>query len=305
MHVVSASRRTDIPAFHHAWFMNRLREGRVTVRSPFGGRVHEVSLRPDDVIAIVFWTKNAGPLLPFLDEVLAGGHRFTFLYTINNYPAFLEPRVPNLEHSLRMVKTLTQRYSRLAIRWRYDTIVLTEQLDARWHKANFTRLCDELARYTDRCIFSFCDYYRKTVRNTERLVPDHVRPTDTECRDLAEALAEIAASRGLRLLSCSHEFLVSARIGSARCIDPEFLAGVVDTVERKAALNVLKMAPSRKECRCAASRDIGAYDTCGHGCVYCYANAYPESAAANLARLAKDDRSSELDPPAVESVGGS
>jgi len=301
MHVVSASRRTDIPAFHAQWFANRLREGWVRVRSPFGGGVHEVSLRADDVIAIVFWTKNAAPLMPLLDEVLASGHCFTFLYTINNYPSIIEPRVPSLDHSLRVVQTLVERYSRSSIRWRYDTIVLTDQLNPRWHAANFVTLCERLAPYTNECIFSFCDYYRKTIRNMERRVPSHARPTETECRELAEELAEIAARNSIKLLSCSHEFLVSARIGSARCIDPEFLAGVVDSAKRKQALSALKRAPTRKECHCAASRDIGAYDTCGHGCVYCYANAEPERAANNLALIGPD--SPTLDPASVV-VGG-
>ncbi|MCA1960606.1 MAG: DUF1848 domain-containing protein, partial [Desulfomonile sp.] len=151
MHVVSASRRTDIPAFHAQWLANRLREGWVRVRSPFGGGVHEVSLRPEDVIAIVFWTKNSGPLLPFLDKVLTAGHCFTFLYTINNYPSFIEPRVPPLEHSLLMVKTLVERYTRSSIRWRYDTIVLTNRLDSRWHAGNFVKLCEKLAPYVSEC----------------------------------------------------------------------------------------------------------------------------------------------------------
>ncbi|MCA1960605.1 MAG: DUF1848 domain-containing protein, partial [Desulfomonile sp.] len=142
--------------------------------------------------------------------------------------------------------------------------------------------------------FSFCDYYRKTIRNMERLVPDYARPTEAECRELAEELAEIAARSGIKLLSCSHEFLVSSRIDSARCIDPEFLFRVVDSVERKHALSTLKTAPTRKECRCVASRDIGAYETCGHGCVYCYANAEPERAANNLMLIRPD--SPTLDP---------
>lgn len=301
MHVISASRRTDIPAFHAPWFANRLREGWVQVRSPFGGGIHDVSLRPEHVIAIVFWTKDAAPLVPFLDEVLAAGHCFTFLYTINNYPEFIEPRVPPVEHSLRVVETVTERYSGSLIRWRYDTIVLSHRLDHAWHRSNFERLCGRLAPFTDECIFSFCDYYRKTIRNMERRVPDHVRPTEAECRELAEELADIASHTGIRLLSCSHEFLVSARIGSARCIDPEFLARLVDSSERKQALTVLKTAPTRKGCRCAASRDVGAYDTCGHGCVYCYANAEPGRAADNLTRISPD--SPTLDPASASGGG--
>jgi len=289
MHVVSASRRTDIPAFHAQWFANRLREGWVRVRSPFDGGVHEVSLRAEDVIAIVFWTKNAGPLVALLDEVLAAGHCFTFLYTINNYPSIIEPRVPSLEHSLRVVQTLVERYSRLSIRWRYDTIVLTDQFNSRWHAANFVTLCDRLAPYTNECIFSFCDYYRKTIRNMDRRVPGYRRPDQGECKELAENMAGVAQEWGITLASCAHDFLVSDSIVKAHCVDPVFLRGVADTEARLTALDDLKMTPTRPDCGCAASKDIGAYDTCAHGCAYCYANSDPVRARRNLERISPAD----------------
>ena len=289
MHIVSASRRTDIPAFHGEWFMNRIREGFARVRSPFGGKLFDVSLRSQDVIAVVFWTKNAAPILPHLGDLARHGHCFTFLYTINGYPDFLEPAVPRLEHSLEVVRELASRYSHAPVRWRYDTIVFTEQLDGKWHLNNFAGLCRALAPYTRECIFSFCDYYKKTERNMNRLVPGHVVPSRDQCVETAEQMAEIAKQWGITLASCSHDFLVSGDILKARCIDPDLIAGVVDSDERRDALASVKRAPTRKECGCAASRDIGAYDTCAHGCVYCYANANPEVALRNLSRIQPGD----------------
>lgn len=289
MHIVSASRRTDIPAFHGQWFMNRIRGGFARVRSPFGGRLFDVSLLPEDVIAVVLWTKNAAPVLPRLDELARSGHCFTFLYTINGYPGFLEPRVPPVEHSLEVVRELTLRYSPFSFRWRYDTIVLTEELDYRWHLSNFADLCRKLSPYARECIFSFCDYYRKTERNMNRCVPGYEVPSDAQCKEISENMAEIAGRWDISFASCSHDFLVSERVLKARCIDPDFLLRVVDSEDRRNALTRVKSAPSRKECGCAASRDIGAYDTCAHGCIYCYANANPELAARNLARIDADD----------------
>jgi hypothetical protein len=285
MHIVSASRRTDIPAFHAEWFMARVHEGTVTVRHPFGGAIFDVSLRPDDVIAIVFWTKNATPMLAHLDVLLEMGYSFTFLYTINNYPLFLEPRVPELSRTLRIVEKMSKRLPDTFCRWRYDTIVLTDLLDRQWHLNNFRSLCRCLVPYTRECIFSFCDYYKKTIRNMVRRVPDYQIPEEARCKEMGEEMAEIAGQYGISLSSCAHDFLVSDSIGKARCVDPEFLSMAVDTIERKEALKHLKTSPTRKGCGCAASKDIGAYDTCAHGCVYCYANADPELARKNLSLM--------------------
>ncbi|MBM4327684.1 MAG: DUF1848 domain-containing protein [Deltaproteobacteria bacterium] len=294
MHIISASRRTDIPALHAAWFMNRIRAGRVRVISPFGPRVFEISLLTEDVLGIVFWTKNAAPLLKYLDELRNRGYCFSFLYTVNNYPAFLEPGTPKLGHTMKIVETLAKKLGPRGLRWRYDTIVMTEKLDRSWHTSNFRNLCASLAGFTSECIFSFCDYYRKTKRNMSLRVPDHIKPSEAECRDMAEELAHIARDRKISLLSCAHDFLVSERIGKARCIDAEAMAHVVDSTRRQEALRRLKTAPSRNGCGCAASKDIGAYDTCAQGCVYCYANSNPDRARRNLALVRADSEC--LDP---------
>ncbi len=282
MHVISASRRTDIPAFHAAWFMNRIRAESVEVLSPFGGGFSRVSLDPRDVIAIVFWTKNAVPLLASLQELAGRGYCFGFLYTINNYPDFLEPSVPRLSHIMRAVESLAKEFSTSVVRWRYDTVVMTEKLDRRWHLRNFEALCRLLAPYVSECIFSFCDYYKKTRRNMARFVPDYVEPAELESKVMAQEMAQVANDWGIDFVSCAHDAYVSGKIGKARCIDPKWLLGIVDSSDRKEAVTHLKSAPTRKECGCAASKDIGAYDTCVHGCAYCYANANVELARRNL-----------------------
>jgi hypothetical protein len=302
MHIISASRRTDIPAFYSEWFMNRLAAGYARVRSPFGGGEFRVCLAPEDVIAIVFWTKNAAPMLPYLDELVQMGHCFTFLYTINGYPLLLEPGVPDRGHTLEVVKYLSRRFSRSAIRWRYDTIVLTNSLSRQWHIRNFRSLCRSLAPYASECIFSFCDYYRKTLRNMDSIVGDYEVPDQAQCVEMAEEMADIASEHGMSLLSCAHDFLVSEKIGKARCIDPDSLSQVVDSEERLQALKNVKATPTRKDCGCAASRDVGAYETCGHGCVYCYANSDPVRARSNMALI--HPASDCLDPRSTSVHGG-
>jgi hypothetical protein len=263
--------------------MNRIRAREVRVLSPFGGGLFDVSLAPEDVIGIVFWTKDARPIAPFLDELQDRGLDFTFLYTVNNYPAFLEPGVPHLSETVRVLDLLAHRFPSSVLRWRYDTIVLTETLDASWHAANFADLCRVLSPYTSECIFSFCDYYKKTLRNMERSVPNYRIPDENQSVDIVSEIAQIAQELGVELKSCSHDFLVSESVKKARCIDRDTLAKIVTTPERLKAVEKLKKAPSRRQCGCYASRDIGAYDTCGHGCVYCYANSDPVRASRNLA----------------------
>jgi len=175
--------------------------------------------------------------------------------------------------------------------------VLSESLNWNWHKQNFRRLCRSLAPYAKECIFSFCDYYRKTARNMERGMPDYWKPSEAQCIEMAEEMAEVARQWGIAVASCAHDFLVSDNVMKARCIDPVLLSQVVNSPERLVAVRDLKKAPTRKGCGCAASRDIGAYDTCLHGCLYCYANADPESARRNVALVRKD--SDCLDPRAA------
>jgi hypothetical protein len=303
MHIISASRRTDIPAFHADWFMNRIRAGRVGVGAPFGRGLSEVSLLPEDVITVVFWTKNAASIMPHLDELRERGHCFSFLYTINNYPEVLEPRVPTVHQTMKVVEKLCESSSPGMFRWRYDTVVLTGSLDQTWHLRNFRELCAMLAPYSQTCVFSFCDYYRKTARSMAQAVPDYLEPEHSVCRDLAQKMAEIAGQRDISLACCAHDFLVSGNVVKARCIHSEALLPTVDTQARREALQSLKGSPTRKGCGCESSKDIGAYDTCLHGCVYCYANTSQVRAATNLALIGQDSYS--LDPRYSDAAGAS
>jgi hypothetical protein len=147
-------------------------------------------------------------------------------------------------------------------------------MDVEFHVRNFSKIAERLAGSTEVCIFSFLDLYGKVKRNMKN-VPEVLRyqeaGRDTR-RDLTEKLAGIGERFGIRLLACCEDSLIGERIGKARCVDP-------DLIDRIAPSDLaLPLRPSREECGCAASRDIGAYDTCPHGCVYCYANASPEVA---------------------------
>lgn len=273
MKIISASRRTDIPAFHSEWLLSRFREQSVQVVNPFNQKIRHESLSPDEVAAIVFWTKNANPLTRNLDRLSDMGYDFMFLYTVNNYPSIVEPNVPAIGQTMKTAEKLVRNFGSKIFRWRYDTIILTEEFNRTWHLKNFEWLCGAMAGLTGECIFSFCDYYGKTRKNLKKLLPNHYEPDREESVGISLELASIASERNIKMLSCAHEYLAVSPIKRASCIDPSFLKQVVRSEERRLFLDNVKSMPTRKGCRCAASIDIGTYNTCSHGCVYCYASA--------------------------------
>ena len=269
--IVSVSRRTDVPAFHARWFFRRLEEGFAEYRNPFGGKILRVSLRPEDVRAFVFWTRNPAPLMRGLDRI---ERPFYFLYTLNGYPRALERSTPPLTRSVDTFRRLAGRIGPERVRWRYDPILLSRETDAAFHLRNFEKIARSLQGATEECLFSFVDIYGKVKRNMAA-VPEGFRLLEVarrERRALSRELAGIAGRYGIRLLACCEDDLVAGAVGKARCVDSGLIGRIAPSGAR------LPHRPTREECGCAASRDIGAYDTCPHGCVYCYANASPEAA---------------------------
>jgi hypothetical protein len=267
MEIISASRRTDIPAFYMQWFMQRLKEGSASYPNPFVGTLHKVSLRPADVHSIVFWSKHYGPLLSHLGELLDGGYRMCFHYTINNAPDLLEPHVPPWELSVRIFKELASATSPRQVFWRFDPIILTQELDGRFYLARFREIGSRLQGYTERCYFSFVSLYGKTRSKMRRAGISWREPSPQEKKELALAMAETAEGFGMKLMACCQEELLGDGIQGAKCVDGELLSELFPEQPP-----ILTPRPSRPGCGCSASRDIGMYDSCPMGCLYCYAN---------------------------------
>ena len=234
--IISASRRTDIPAFYWEWFQKRLQEQYVLVRNPLNlHQVSRISLRPEVVDGLVFWTKNPEPMLKQLSVLDA--YAYYFQFTLNAYAADVEAALPPLAVRIEIFRQLAQKIGAERMIWRDDPILLSARYDLQYHAAVFEELAAQLADSTKKCIISFLDYYPKI-------------------------------KAGLQLETCAEAIeLADLGIGHASCIDAELLGRVggcrLDTVKDK---------NQRGECGCAASIDIGAYNTCLHGCIYCYAN---------------------------------
>lgn len=285
--IISASRRTDIPAFYSEWLVNRLRAGFCDVPNPFNrSQVSRISLTPADVDVIVFWTRHAAPLVPHLDEVDARGYRYYFLYTLVDYPRPIETATPGARVAAATFRELSDRVGPERVVWRYDPILFSERTDAAYHRARFELLAGMLEGAARRVVVSVVDIYRKMQRRLGDLAAEGIRITDetgvdpADLADLLGSLADTARGHGMDITSCA-EALDLSRCGirPGRCID--------DTLIREALgvhVPATKDPSQRKTCGCVTSRDIGMYDSCVFGCQYCYATTSLERARTNRKR---------------------
>ncbi len=263
--VISASRRTDIPAFYSEWFTRRLRAGSVHVRQPYSGRYTEVSLQREDVAAIVFWSKNYAPLLPRLERVEETTKNLFFHFTITGNRD-LEPDVPGPEDTIRDYRYLCRRYSPEQVIWRFDPVCVTDKIPFEVHEERFRLCAEQLHGAAQRCIISFVHPYKKVLASMAKQANQRLADlSSVRKREYALRLAARAQHFGIRLHACCNDFLVDEYVGKAACIDGSYLAGLFQ------AECDARPASIRTECACTRSIDIGAYDTCAHGCLYCYA----------------------------------
>ncbi len=267
--IVSASRRTDVPALYSGWLRRRLAEGYARVPHPFRpSRVRTVDLRPrpeGTLDLLVLWTRDPGPVLPDVAAWEARGIRTLWLVTLTGYPGALEPGAPDLQRVVRTLEDLSRRVGRERIAWRYDPVIEVPELgmDAAWHAENFARLARRLAPLVGRCIASFYDPYAAPERRLKRAGLSARPPEDRT--GIAFVLAAVAREHGLVLQSCCDD-MEAGGVPAGACIDGRL-------IDRLWGLGVgdARDPGQRPRCRCAPSVDIGVYNTCTHGCLYCYA----------------------------------
>jgi hypothetical protein len=280
--ILSCSRRTDIPAFYSDWFFNRLREGFVLVRNPMNARqVRRISLLPAEVDGIVFWTKDPAPMLDKLPRL--GDYTYYVQFTLTPYGRDIEPHLPPKDGLADTFLRLADRIGAQKVVWRYDPILLSESMTPAYHAEQFDRLARRLAGSTEKCVISFLDLYRHIRSRTADL---SVRPPDEpEMRTLAQNIMDSARRCNMTVKTCAEKIdLACWGIGHGRCVDDRLLSALSG---RQIAVGKDKF--QRDLCGCAASVDIGDYNTCGHLCAYCYANRSRDRVAENRRR--HDDQS--------------
>ncbi|MBD5272086.1 MAG: DUF1848 domain-containing protein [Bacteroides sp.] len=317
--ILSVSRATDIPAFYVDWFFNQLARGYCRWRNPFNGVDSYVAFR--DVRFIVFWSKNPRPLIPYLDMLKEKGIGGYIQYTLNDYEEDgLEPRVPALSVRIRTFKDLVEKLGVGRVVWRFDPLLLSDKIGIAELLTKIERIGDQLKGYTEKLVFSFADIsvYRKVGNNLRNHGVNYREWTETDMIEFAERLSKLNVSKGwnFKLATCGERVdLDQFGITHNRCIDDELITRIGwqdEKLMNHLGIKVNTLTPSlfgdtdmpeeaimlddnhyamrgrthkdsgqRKFCGCINAKDIGQYNTCPHGCLYCYANTSPELALSN------------------------
>lgn len=263
--IISASRRTDIPAFFSDWFIQRLSEKYAYVRNPMNiHQVSKINLSPDIVDCIVFWSKNPSPIINKLSKLRE--YMYYFQFTLNAYGKDFETGLPSISTRIHTFQTLSSNIGKNRIIWRYDPIIINDTYSIDWHVKQFEYLANQLYEYTDKVTISFIDLYTKISGNIKNKNIYELSYIQKEI--IAGKFAEIAHSHNLRIDTCAEDIDLSAYgIDHARCIDDKLISNLLGC-----SLDIEKDKNQRLECGCIASIDLGLYNTCQNGCVYCYAN---------------------------------
>jgi DNA repair photolyase len=282
--IISASRRTDIPAYYSDWLLNRIKERYVYVRNPMNiHQISKISLSPDVVDCIVFWSKNPKPMLTklqFLNE-----YAYYFQFTLNPYDRDIEARLPCKNEIFETFKQLSDKISPQRVIWRYDPILLNNKYTISYHIDKFCEFSRKLTGYTEKVTFSFIDFYKKITENVKSIRIDEI--TNEEKNSIADNFSRIAKENNLLIDTCAEDIDLSEyNIAHASCIDDRLIRKLI-------GYNFIaqKDKNQRFECGCIGSIDIGEYNSCSNGCVYCYAN-YSKNIVVN--NFSKHDSASPL-----------
>jgi len=263
--IISASRRTDIPSFYSEWLFNRIKEKFVCVRNPMNLRqVSAVNLAPELVDCIVFWSKNPKPMIDKLH--LLNDYNYYFQFTLNPYDQDIEAGLPSKTEIIETFKKLSDIIGPQKVIWRYDPVLINSKYNTAYHIDNFGSLAGALKSYTEKVTFSFIDFYKKIAENIKSL--EIVEISTEEKNTIARKFSEIAKNNNFSIDTCAEDINFSEYgITRARCIDDRLISKITGK-----NLQIEKDKNQRPECGCVKSIDIGEYNSCSNGCIYCYAN---------------------------------
>ncbi|HEX2959729.1 MAG TPA: DUF1848 domain-containing protein [Chitinispirillaceae bacterium] len=291
--IITASRSTDIPGLYGDWFVNRLKKGYVAWRNPFNGQTQYISF--EKTRCIVFWTKNPAPFFKYLKTIEKMGIGVLFQVTVNDYEAeHLEVNIPPLQNRMDSIIELSQRIGKEKVLWRFDPLILSEKISISELLKKVAGVGDVVYTHVGRLTISFLSPYKKVLRNLKPFGVYQITEQDKET--IASGISDQNRKWNLPLFSCAEPGDLS-RFGiyHGSCVDASLIAtcygsdsSLRDFFKISIAIDlfgneikkmkVVKDSGQREDCGCCLSKDVGMYDTCSHGCVYCYANASPVKA---------------------------
>lgn len=277
--IISASRATDIPAFYARQFMESLRKGFLIWRNPFNNKETPVSLKKTKLI--VFWTKNAKPMIPFLDEIAEMGIDFYFNYTLNDYESEgFEPGLPLLQQRVNTFINLATKIGKENVIWRFDPVILSDIQRVDEIVERIVNLAKILKHSTDKLVFSFVDSSYRKVKlkfgKNQIVLPDL---SVKEKMQFSQRLTEKLKKFPIEIATCAESADLSEfGIKHNKCIDDQLISknfknntSLSDFIDELKVAGMLKDKGQREFCGCIPSKDIGRYNSCGYSCLYCYA----------------------------------
>ncbi len=271
--ILNTGLRTDIPGFFSEWFYNRIDEGFVYVRNPYAkNQIYSYKLDPALIDCIIFCTKNPQPMFENLEKI----DKFNQYWhiTITPYEKDIEPNVPPVDDVLESFKYLSKKLGKENVTLRYDPIFINEKYTLEKHIESFEYMLNSLSGYTTEAIISFIDLYEKTKRN----FPKAREVTKDERLKIGKEFAQIGNENNIRIKTCVEGTeLEKFCIDSSGCMTKEVIERAINK-----NLNIPKQKARNGECYCLLNNDIGEYNTCNHGCLYCYANSNKKLVKRNL-----------------------
>lgn len=311
--IISASRSTDIPTFYSDWFVERWKKGYVKWKNPFNNNYSYISFNKTKVV--VFWTKNPKPMFKHIDFIKENIKNFYFHFTLNDYDKEkFEENVPNLDSRIQTFKELSEKIGKERVIWRFDPLILTETVDVNELLIRIENIGKQLKNHTDKLVFSFADIkiYNKVQNNLKKEQISYKEFSENDMIVFANGLNELNKSLGFKLATCAEKIsLEKYNITHNKCIDDDLMIKLFnkdkelmdflgleisypnlfdDNKTIKKNKNI-KDKGQRELCGCIISKDIGQYNTCPHGCIYCYANASKEIALNNYKNSKKNQKS--------------
>ena len=253
----------------------------------------------------MFWSKNPKPLLEHLDELKGRNIGCYIQYTLNDYEnEGLEKGVRPLNERIDTFKRLVDQLGKGRVIWRFDPLILTDQISIDDLMGKVENIGDQLQGYTEKLVFSYADIalYKKVKANLKNSHINYQEWTGLQMEEFARRLSELNQKWNYQLATCGEKIDIAPYgIQHNRCIDDDLMIrfahhdkALMDFLGVEIAdgdlfnpkPTIIKHRDNRDKgqrqfCGCIMSKDIGEYNTCPHLCEYCYANASKEKAQEN------------------------